>query len=193
MNQRWILLVVLAGAIMLMPAIAAAQSTPEPPDPPDGDLNTTTAPPDESIVIQLSPATWITDYEYDDGEWSITLKSEMPTTLTVSEAVPMDESGAERFSIRQYDIERGVTTVKFQAPPIDGMSKVSLTTSESIANGNGVYLQSGSRSVSREPVPFNTANIFIGVSALGGAGLAFAFAYRRYEDDEDVDRRDRIA
>jgi hypothetical protein len=150
----------------------------------------TTTEPGEQMSRTISPVTYVETWEYDHGRgvWTITVQSEVPTQLTVSESVVMDSEGSERFNIRQYDIERGQTTLTFRAPPESGLSRVSLTTTESIAAGTGVALQSGSRSTG------NPFTIFDGIDGLavgvflsvGMAALSAVLLLRREADGVEV-------
>jgi len=185
--RRSFLLVVLVVSVMVMPSITAAQvTTPAPPDPPDGNRSApTTAPEGETMVRQISPATWIKSYNYDAdaGVWTITIKSEMPTTVTISEATMMDSEGSRRFNIRQFDIERGQTTIRFKAQPIDGASQVSITTPESVNLGRGVALQSGSTTGNPFHIFEGIEGLLVGVLVSVSMAFLSALVLLRRESD----------
>lgn len=183
-----VLAVSLALALTSIAAPATAQA--------GADANATTTETGPTDVTEQLGDLVIHDYSYSDGEMHIemTWTGRMPTTLTLTEMIEMDDGGAAEISFKQVRLapdER--TNIRIAAEErSSGTAGVLLTTPESVENNNAVILQAGDAQ-ERGPVPFKTASIFVGLAALGGAGLAFAFTYREHEDESDVERRERIA
>jgi hypothetical protein len=155
-----ILFALLVVAVATMPAAAAA------PDDPGVPNATTTVEQADDRTVRISPATRITDYTYQNGVWRVTVESEISTTLTIAEATRMDEGGARSFRIRQYRVQRGTSTVTFQADRVDGMAAISVTTPESIQGGEGAYVQAG------DAVGNPLADTSPTLGWFGGAGVA---------------------
>jgi hypothetical protein len=150
---------------------------------------TTTASDGDRMVRQISPTTYIERWDYDEESevWTITLQSEIPTQLTISEATVMDSEGSRRFNIRRYDIQRGQTTIRFSAPSIDGTAAVTLVTTESLAAGHGVYLQSGSTTDNPFRIFEGIDGLLVGVGvSVSTAFLAAVVLIRRESDGVEV-------
>jgi hypothetical protein len=90
----------------------------------------------------LSRYTEVTDWEYTDGQWTITFETSEPVTVTLSQAGQAEE-GATTFTIEQFDLERGTNTISFEAPRLNDEAQVSITSSHSVDEGRGVLLSTG--------------------------------------------------
>lgn len=86
-----------------------------------------------SSVAQVDPALVVAGYLKDDGDLVIVFRAEVSRVVTISEAVT-DSSGAGEFRIKQTTVPRGESRVRFPA------TEVSITTSQSIERGKGVYI-----------------------------------------------------
>jgi hypothetical protein len=150
------LLLATAAALAVVPAAATASPHPTALGPPN---NTTTAPTDRAPTASTAPTTDATangsaastvvaqvdsdlrvlSYEYTDGVFRITFQNtaKVAKRVTVSDASPIEGKGAASFNIRTYRILPGKETVEMQ---VRGKAAVSITTRESLRNGEGVYL-----------------------------------------------------
>lgn len=132
------------GSIASTPVAAQeAPETPGPPDPPGSDEranSTTDRPGGNEAVESLSPATVIESYRFENGTAIVRIRSEMPTTITITDVSGFDESsGAASFRIKEVPIERGRTTIRMRLSSTESMA-VSLTTPEGVEQGKGVLL-----------------------------------------------------
>jgi hypothetical protein len=142
---------VLAGA-------AAAQEVPD--DPRQNESK------ESSSRMQVDSNVWVESWRYDedDQEFVIQFGAERPTTVTVAEMTAAKRGSAGQMSIQQVRVfPGGQTTIEIRAPrPGRGdPAGVSITTSESINKGYGVFLATDDRQTLPE------ANLGLGV----GVGL----------------------
>jgi hypothetical protein len=117
-------------------------------------------------------------YDYHDETFYLRLENtgDRPKTVTVTEAVQFSK-GTGRMSIQRERLLPGETTVTIGVEPRGGEAAVTLTTDDSISNGYGTYVSTG------------TSNgIFNGSASWGlvwaGSGFAFigsAFGVREYK------------
>jgi hypothetical protein len=176
----FVLVLATAAALVVVPAAATASPQPTaeggiaPPNNttapptervPNATTTTPTAPPKSeatantsaasTVVAQVDSDLRVLSYEYRNGVFRITFQNtaKVAKRVTVSDASPIEGKGAASFNIRTYRILPGKETVEMQ---VQGKAAVSITTRESLRNGEGVYL-------SEEPAdnPF---------SAFGGTG-----------------------
>jgi hypothetical protein len=169
------------AALLVGPTIGTAAAAPNG----TATATTTTAPEGDRMVRQISPATYIESWDYDEQSevWTITVQSNVSTQLTISEATVMDSEGSRRFNIRQYDIERGQTTVRFRAPAVDGMAAVTLVTTESMAAGHGVFLQSGESTGNPFRIFEGIEGLLVGVLVSVSMAFLSALVLLRRESD----------
>lgn len=185
-----VLLTVLVFGLMLA-LLAPAASAQELP----GDTTETPEPNTTQVTEQLGDLV-VHDYSYDGETMSIdaTWNGELPTTLTLTEMIEQEQGGATEISFKQVRLMPGeTTTIEIVLEErSSGTAAALLTTPESVENATALVLQSGD-AVERGPIPFASASALIGVAAIGGAGMAFALTARRYRDDHEGERRERVA
>jgi len=179
-------LVVLLGIGLIAAAPASGQELP-------GDNESTPAP--TKVTEQLGQLV-VHDYSYDGETMTIsaTWRGDGPTTATLTEMIEQDSAGATEISFKQVRLlpgEQTEITIALEERS-SGTAAALLSTPESVERGNALVLQSGD-AVSRGPIPFGTASILVGLAAVGGAGMAFALTARSYKDDDQGERRERIA
>jgi len=148
--------------------------------------------PENRVAVQISPATHVSEYEYRNGAFHITVYSALPTTLTLTESVVRREAGAGTMNVQQVQLDRGATETTIAAPMVENMAVVTLTTPQSINNGTGAFLQAGAPGIRVFDGPATWS-----LAGLGGLGTFVGTAYgtRRYyqkkkdeQDDLEVDR-----
>ena len=150
--------------------------------------------PENRVAVQISPATHVSEFEYRNGAFHITVYSALPTTLTLTESVVRREAGAGTMNVRQVPLNRGATETSIAAPMVENMAVVTLTTPQSINNGTGAFLQAGAPGITVFGGPATW-----GLASLGAAGTFAGTAYgtRRYyrakKDEQDETEVDRIA
>ena len=176
----------LAGTVLGAAVPATAQELP-------GDETETPQP--TQVTEQLGDLV-VHDYSYNGETMTITAtwRGDLPTTLTLTEMIEQDSAGATEISFKQVRLVPGEQTEIEIAleERSSGTAAALLTTPESVENANALVLQSGD-AVERGPIPFGTATVLVGLAAVGGAGMAFALTARSYRDDDQGERRERIA
>ena len=176
----------LAGTVLGAAVPATAQELP-------GDETETPHP--TQVTEQLGDLV-VHDYSYNGETMTITAtwRGDLPTTLTLTEMIEQDSAGATEISFKQVRLVPGEQTEIEIAleERSSGTAAALLTTPESVENANALVLQSGD-AVERGPIPFGTATVLVGLAAVGGAGMAFALTARSYRDDDQGERRERIA
>lgn len=184
-HKTLVLLAIALASAILCAGAASAQQLP-------GESNETADAAD--LTNQLGDLA-IHDYDYDDGEMTIsaTWRGSTPTTVTLTEMIELDSAGSTEISFKTVRLLPGdKTEITVAAEQRRGTAAVMLTTPESIDNNNALVLQAGDPAGS-SPIPFGTASLLIGAAAVSGAGLAFAFTAREHEDGGDAERRERLA
>lgn len=184
-----IALAVLAGALVASPAAA----TPAPPNNTTADVPTTTTTDRDdtrNVSIRIDNATWVTDYEYRNGKFRLTLvTSAAVRRVTVSEAIGGDDAGTGYFAIRSVILRSGTpTTVTIPAEMVDGKAIVTLTTRGCIQTGKCPYIQAGSG----ESTLFDGAATWRIVYTAGFVSMVgVAYGTRRYMKKQAVDDDER--
>jgi|GEM_PF-2705246 len=175
--------------IALLAPAASAQELPS-------DDTETPEPNTTQVTEQLGDLV-VHDYSYDGETMTIdvTWRGDLPTTLTLTEMIEQEQGGATEISFKQVRLMPDETTTIEIAleERSSGTAAALLTTPESVEQSNALVLQSGSPASDRGPIPFSTASALIGTAAIGGAGMAFALTARRYRDDHEGERRERVA
>jgi len=174
--------------LALLAPVASAQELP-------GDTTETPEPNTTQVTEQLGDLV-VHDYSYDGETMTIdvTWRGDLPTTLTLTEMIEQEQGGATEISFKQVRLMPDETTT-IEIPLEErssGTAAALLTTPESVEASSALVLQSGD-AVERGPIPFSTASALIGTAAVGGAGMAFALTARRYRDDHEGERRERVA
>lgn len=141
----------LAGMVLGSTGLAAAQT--------DGQTNTTTTESEpESTLIQVDQYVRVIDYSYSGGEFVIELEAEIPSLVTVSDALgPVADEGASEIPQRQYTVD-GRETIVMDVEEFRGSAAVSVATPD-----GGIYLSTGVSA----PNPFSLTSSTTGW--LGGA------------------------
>lgn len=180
-------LIVLLGVGLIAAAPASGQELPSD--------DTTVTPEGTQVTEQLGKLV-VHDYSYDGETMTIeaTWRGTGPTTLTLTEMIEQDSAGATQISFKRVRLlpgERTEIEIALEERQ-SGTAAALLSTPESVERGNALVLQSGD-AVERGPIPFGTATVLVGLAAVGGAGMAFALTARSYRDDDQGERRERIA
>lgn len=159
--------------------------------------NQTTAEPTTSVQNQLGDLV-VHDYSYDASSGTMTIdmtwSGDRPETVTLTEMIELDQEGSTTISFKTVRLMPGERhSVEIGAEMSSGTAAVMLTTTQSVEANNALVLQSGD-GTDRDPVPFNYAAGFVGLAALGGAGMAFGLTARNYLNaDDDEPEVERIA
>ena len=157
-----IVLFVLVGSLTIGVGGVAAQAT-----------DTAQAQQNESHPLHIDDHVRVVNHEYDSEAevFRIVFEADRPTRVTISESVQQPE-GAGSFSIMSERILPGEQTVSIHVPRSAGEAAVSITTSDSISEGRGVYVSTG---ITQTGGPFagttSTAGWF------GGASVVFAMLF----------------
>lgn len=172
----------------LIAASASAQELPG--------QNETVTPSETDVQDQLGDLV-VHDYSYDAKSATMTIdmtwKGDRPETITLTEMIELDSAGSTTISFKTVRLFPGERhSIQIGAEKSSGTAAVLLTTEQSVQNNDALVLQAGD-GVERGPVPFGTASGLIAVAAIGGAGLTFAAVVRSYREDEEGERRERIA
>lgn len=136
--------------------------------------------------VRVDDVVILVDYVWDaDAEvFRLTFESDRPRQITVTERVQSPE-GAGTFDIQTERLEDGLTEVAIQAEPAGGEVAVSITTSASVRQGNGVYVSTG---ISDQQGPWSTtgsaAGWFGGLSV--GLSMMVAAAWQAKRRDYDA-------
>ncbi|WP_435317948.1 hypothetical protein [Haloarchaeobius sp. TZWSO28] len=135
MNRRTLLKTLGAATLASHPALAQDNST----------QTTTTQKPEPQQVVREVGSVDILDYDYSDGAFDIQMRTDSPvSTATISEQIGADRAGAGRFNIKQLNLTEGnVIETRVPAQMVDGKAVVTVTTSQSINDGYGIFLQAG--------------------------------------------------
>lgn len=152
--------------------------------------------PDE-IVAEVDEDIRVTDYGYDEGNSTFWVAFEhvgdRSSRVTITEAISDDQAGAGTFGIEQVRLQEGEqAVVHVSVNPRASTKGVMITTSKSIAKGQGTYLQiDESMSLFDFSASWWTARIvwLFGVTATVSAFLvgAWALVASRREDVADAD------
>jgi hypothetical protein len=131
-----------------------------------------------TATLVIGPLAKVTEWEYRDGEFTLSIETKAPTLLTISEAPDTSrESGNGRLSRQR--LARGENVVRFSTERTG--STIVLTTPGSIRNGEYAYISpdGGSGSfLSGPPRPADVRDGAIGAS-LGTALAALIVIVRR--------------
>jgi hypothetical protein len=137
--MRAILLAAALAALLLAaggPAVATAQESPQP---------NATGPAIAEDWQQVDSALYVRDWTYhaDRGEFEIEFYAERPRTVTVAEAVSVEGGGAGSFSITRQRIVGNQTVAVPAGQGPNGEAAVTITTEQSLARSQGVFLSTG--------------------------------------------------
>lgn len=141
-----------------------------------------------NVSVDLGPTAEVVRWRYADGRWHISVRSDVPTRISVTDSAALfgalsDGSGARAESIpsRGYTLDAGTTTIEMAGETRDGQAAVSVS-----ANGQVVLLRTGAMQTSRPAVPWSTVQLLVlGTATMVGA--AAVVLVRRRRDDEDLD------
>lgn len=156
--------------------------------------STTTEEQPEQVSVQLSKAVKITNWEYANGTWHITVKSKIPTRLKVSDTTTVVKSLAEgegsravKIPSQGYTIQPGKTTIKFDGTAYDGASAVTIA-----GSGGTVLLRTDAMSAGGYPsVAFQVAAGAVLATFGGTAYITHRRVAEKY-DEEGEKKAERI-
>lgn len=99
-----------------------------------------------TVVAQVDSDVRVLDYSYSESSevMSVEIENTGPTatSVTLTEAISADQSGAGTFGIEVVSVDDGETvTVEVSVADEGGTAGVMITTDESIEQGTGTYLQ----------------------------------------------------
>jgi len=137
------LIVVSVAAVVAVPAVAQSDSAGNSSAVTNGGENATT------VVAQVDDRLRVTDYSYSEESelFSVTLENTADrygSTVTVTEAIEAEGSGAGTFGIERVDLSPGETITVEVSVSADGLRGVMITSERSIENGQGTYLSAES-------------------------------------------------
>ncbi|WP_256545931.1 hypothetical protein [Halobellus inordinatus] len=140
---------------------------------------TTEEPTGETATVSLSPTTQITEWEYRNGTFFVTIDAKIPTQVVITDAGKLSKAlaeggGAASAKVRQrtLTVTPGETTIQFRAEKVEGAGAITLASS----NGDGLaVLRSDAIGTQRDAIEWGSAGILI-VAAATGAGY---WSYRR--------------
>lgn len=103
---------------------------------------------ENTVVAEVDSQIRVTSYSYDDANETMSItfenRGDSRSLITITEAISADQSGAGSFGIERVRIGGGSTvTAKIDVSrnPESGAAGVMITTTDSVENGKGVYLQ----------------------------------------------------
>lgn len=136
-----------------------------------------------SAVIQVGSVVTVTDYEYSDGEFEVTLRSEIPSLVTISDVLgPVQDAGATAIPQKRVTVGQGETTVSMEVGTYRGSAAISIATSD-----GAIYLSTGIE----PPNPWAGTSPALGW--FGGAGVGLSMfglaAWRKKHKLEDAPER----
>lgn len=116
----------------------------------------------------------ITGWEYNRDREAMTiyfeLTRERPKTVTITEAISVEDGGTGQMSIRQERLLPGKSSLTVRVSPSpSGEAAVAVTTADSVDRGQGAYVSTGY--VERNPFSHTTST----TGWIGGAILSLAF------------------
>jgi len=141
--------------------------------------------PEQEIYDQLGDLI-IEQVNYDGSQFQITVRwtGDLTQQVSLTEFVELSGSGSQGINIKDTRVLPGESTeLRIGAESSGGTAAVLLSTQESLANGNGLVIQSGSPTT-REPVPFDIAGLFVALTAAGTFGVGISILYRRRNKDD---------
>ena len=126
----------------------------------------------------IDAETRVVEWSYDSGVFTITVDADEDTELGITEAGGFSE-GSGSYNFETVEIPEGESTVTFSARDEPGAA-VTISTQESLAQGTGAYLSTGT---DVEENPFRhfggTSGLFSGVGmTVLLAGLAAGYVVR---------------
>lgn len=141
--------------------------------------------------IRVDEDVTITAFEWDAENEVFRVEFEndgRPSQVTVTESVQQPE-GSGTFNIEQERLLPGTNEVALSVTPAGGEAAVSITTSASISDGQGVYLSTGISETSRPAIAWESAQLLIILTAVGsGIGAIRIVAKKREDEHKDAER-----
>ncbi|MFP8954535.1 hypothetical protein ACLI4Z_16435 [Natrialbaceae archaeon A-arb3/5] len=138
-----------------------------------------------SDEIDIDAETTITDFEFDDGQVSITIESETNQPALVSDGLAgIDQEGATRVPEQEYDLTPGSNELRMSVESINGDSSVAVST-----QGGTIRLSTG-MDPQQDPSPFSRTPSAAGWfgGALTTLAMIVAAAWKiKTEDHDDVE------
>ncbi|SDM46896.1 hypothetical protein SAMN04487949_1767 [Halogranum gelatinilyticum] len=138
-NHRTVLVVLFLALVATAPAAAQESTTSTTTSTPN---STVTSSPDQnaSTVQVIGPLTRITEWDYSDGTFRLTIEAKAPTLLTVTEAVTSDSSGTGTGTLVRKRLSKGTNVVRINVQDSSNPA-LSLTTPGSIENNEYAWVK----------------------------------------------------
>lgn len=139
----------------------------------------------ETYSQEIDNKTRLVSWTYDDDREGFVLRFETDDSvrITLTEAVQFSEgSGSGR--IYQERLPEGQSEVFVAVPRRGGQAAVTMTTRLSIQNNRFSYVSTGETETDKPPITYQRAQLLVGLSAIGAAGMAFGIVRRRRNDEE---------
>lgn len=181
----FILTIVVASLILPIGAVAAQEAN-------ETASTSTAEPTGSSATIELSPTTKITEWRFTNGTFILTIKTEVPTAIAITDAGRLTQilsegegAAAGKARMRRLTLTPGTTTVEFRAVDYNGASAITITSS----NANGIVaIRSDAMRTSRPPVDYGTVQQLLAGTAIAAAGGTFVWV-RRKRNEKQMDAR----
>jgi hypothetical protein len=144
--------------------------------------------PERSTTIQLSPTTRIDAWQYENSTFHVTITSQIPTRVTITDAGALTDLFTEgqgaatgKVNDRTVTITPGTQTVEFRAEEIDGAAGITLKAT----NGQGIVgIRTDTMGGDRRPVEWQTTAGLVLAAAVGAAYWTYREAKKRWEDEK---------
>lgn len=144
--------------------------------------------PENPTTIQLSPTTSIDRWQYENGTFIVTISSQIPTRVTITDAAALNDLFTEgegaatgKVNDRTVTINPGTQTVEFRAESVDGAAGITLKAT----NGQGIVgIRTDTMGSDRRPVEWQTTAGLVLLAAAGAAYWTYREAKKRWEDEK---------
>ena len=189
MRSLFALCLVVASLAIVPGAAGAAQPTA--PNPLNATETATATPEPNATAVDLTESIVIESWEYEDGEFRLTVRSQEATTVTMTDMAAVTRrlreaggSSAIQIPRRTYAITPGTQTLTFDASTIEEEAAISVG-----AEGRLVLLRTGQIGGGPGTTSWNTAYAVAALAFVGGVGSVYRVASRQQDDDEPEIRR----
>lgn len=179
--------ILLAVFVVVCLAVAAAPAAGQQANTSNG----STTPDVETVAVQIDDTTTLRDYEYRNGTWRLTVATEVPSQLVITDSAramqawaDADGKTATSLEPRRYTLGTGETIIEYDGDTFDGQAAITIST------GSGTYfLATDGIETARQPVPWTTVQGLIGFTGLAAVSGTFYWVKRKYESqDEEIER-----
>ena len=174
--------------MLLVGAVGALAGTAKAQESPGTNQTASPTPPPNEVSMQLSPVLTLTSWEYKAGEWRLSVKSEVPTRVTLTDAAAVgkiltegDGPAAGTARTRTVNVNPGKSVITFKATEYAGMAAI--TVAPQRANRIAV-LRTDALAAGSTFIKQSTAGLLVLVGAVG-AGYGTYRRVRKKLEDED--------